>query len=146
MLIYEEIDKSFSCSIDSSSDEKYYFISTSDHTTSEVLFFSKDEDVPKPKIIRKRQRDILYSANSWNNELIIRTNLDALDFKICKSKHSEPEKWIDYIPAKEQVIIGGCTFLKKWMIRSEVKDALSRVLIRDLETEKEVNYRLQMKP
>ena len=61
MLIYEEIDKSFSCSIVSSSDEKYYFISTSDHTTSEVLFFSKDEDVPKPKIIRKRQRDILYS-------------------------------------------------------------------------------------
>ena len=137
MLIYEEMDKSFSCSIDSSSDEKYYFISTSDHTTSEVLFFSRDEDIPKPKIIRKRQRDILYSANSWNNELIIRTNLDALDFKICKSKHSEPGKWIDYIPAKEQVIIGGCTFLKKWMIRSEVKDALSRVLIRDLETEKE---------
>ena len=112
MLIYEEMDKSFSCSIDSSSDEKYYFISTSDHTTSEVLFFSKDEDIPKPKIIRKRQRDILYSANSWNNELIIRTNLDALDFKICKSKHSEPGKWIDYIPAKEQVIIEGVLFLR----------------------------------
>ena len=137
LLIYEEKDKSFSCSINSSSDEKYYFISTSDHTTSEVLFFSKDEKIPNPRVIRERQRDILYSVNSWNNELIIRTNLNALDFKICKSKHSNPENWIDYIPAKNQTIIGGCTFLNKWMIRSEVRNALSKILVRNLKTEKE---------
>ena len=104
------MDKSFSCSIDSSSDEKYYFISTSDHTHLSLVFSKMRHS--ETKDYRKEKRDILYSANSWNNELIIRTNLDALDFKICKSKHSEPGKWIDYIPAREQVIIGGGALLR----------------------------------
>ena len=38
---------------------------------------------------------------------------------------------------KNQTIIGGCTFLNKWMIRSEVRNALSKILVRNLKTEKE---------
>ena len=39
-LIYEEKDEGFTCGIGISSDEKYYFIATSDHTTSEIYFFN----------------------------------------------------------------------------------------------------------
>ena len=99
-------------------------------------FFSKDEKIPNPRVIRERQRDILCYVASWNNEVVIRTNLNALDFKICKSKHSNPENWIDYIPAKNQTIIGGCTFLNKWMIRSEVRSNIY-TFSRNLKTEKE---------
>ena len=38
-LIYEEKDESFTCGIGISSDEKYFFVVTSDHTTSEIYFF-----------------------------------------------------------------------------------------------------------
>ena len=42
-LIFEEKDERFTCSIDTSSCEKFYYIETGEHTTSEVYFFHKDE-------------------------------------------------------------------------------------------------------
>ena len=49
-LIFEEKDDRFTCGIGTSSDEKFYFIITSEHTTSEVYFFSRDENKPQPKL------------------------------------------------------------------------------------------------
>ena len=36
--------------------------------------------------------------------------------------------WEDFIPAKEGTLIGGLIFLKDWIIRSEVSDALVKNL------------------
>jgi len=51
-LIYDEKDKGFTCGIGISSDEKYFFIATSDLTTSEIYFFNVNEDNPKLKLFR----------------------------------------------------------------------------------------------
>ena len=62
-LIFEEKSEAFTVGIGLSSDEKYYFITTSDHNTSEQYYFSVDEDQPKPKLIKKRKKGILYSVD-----------------------------------------------------------------------------------
>ena len=133
-LIYEEMDEGFTCGIDISSDEKYFFISTSDHTTSEIYFFKTDEENPKPKLFKKRQKEIIYSVDSWKSDFFIHTNLNAEDFKICICKHNNINKWHDYVKAASGVLIGGCSFLNDWIIRSEVRDALSKIYIRNLKT------------
>ena len=38
-----------------SSDEKYFFITTSDHNTSEQYYFGVNEKKPKPKLIKKEK-------------------------------------------------------------------------------------------
>ena len=48
-LIFEEKSEAFTASISLSSDEKYYFIKTSDHNTSEQYYFMENEAKPKPK-------------------------------------------------------------------------------------------------
>ena len=55
-LIFEEKSESFTVNISLGSDEKYFFITTSDHNTSEQYFFLADEKNPKPKLIKKRKR------------------------------------------------------------------------------------------
>ena len=45
--------------------------------------------------------------------------------------------WEDFIPAKEGTLIGGLIFLKDWIIRSEVSDALSKIYVRNIKTNKE---------
>jgi oligopeptidase B len=61
-LIFEERSEAFTVSISISSDEKYYFISTSDHNTSEQYYFSVDEAKPTPKLIQKKgERNIIFS-------------------------------------------------------------------------------------
>ena len=131
-LIFEEKSEAFTVSINISSDEKYYFISTSDHNTSEQYYFKIDEKKPNPKLIIKREKGILYSINSWDNKFYNHTNKDAEDFKIDISNSLEKQNWQNFIPAKNEVLIGGCVFLKNWIIRSETSNALDRLFVRNI--------------
>ena len=133
-LIFEEKSEAFTVSIDLSSDEKYYFISTSDHNTSEQYYFAIDEKKPLPKLIRKRQRGVLYSINSWDNNFYNHTNKNAEDFKVDISESLEEQTWKPFILAKDEVLIGGCVFLKNWIIRSEVSNALDKLFVKNIST------------
>jgi len=136
-LIFEEKSEAFTVSMGISSDEKYYFISTSDHNTSEQYYFSINEKIPKPKLILKRERGILYSVSSWNNKFYNHTNKDAEDFKIDISESLEKQNWKSFISAKDEVLVGGFVFLKDWIIRSETSNALDKLFVRKISTNKE---------
>ena len=92
-LIFEEKSEAFTVSIGLSSDEKYFFISTSDHNTSEQYYFEANENKPKPKLIQKRKKGIIYSVNSWNGYFYKHTNENAEDFKIDRCKDISVQKW-----------------------------------------------------
>jgi oligopeptidase B len=133
-LIFEEKSEAFTVSIGLSSDEKYYFISTSDHNTSEQYYFGVNEKVPTPKLIKIREKGILYSINSWNNKFYNHTNKNAEDFKVDISESLENQNWKAFISAKDEVLIGGCVFLKNWIIRSEVSNALDKLFVKNIST------------
>ena len=133
-LVFEEKSEAFTVGISLTSDEKYYLITTSDHNTSEQYYFGVDEITPKPKLIIKRQRGILYSINSWANNFYNHTNNDAEDFKIDISSSLESQSWKPFVHSKNEVLIGGCVFLKNWIIRSETSDALDKLFIRNIST------------
>jgi len=141
-LIFEEKSEAFTVNIELSSDEKYYFITSSDHNTSEQYYFSVDEKNPKPKLIKKRKKGILYSVSSWNGCFYNHTNEEAEDFKIEKCKDLSNQKWELYIPAKEEVLIGGLVFLNEWIIRSETSNALSKIFVKNVKTniEEEIKF------
>ena len=131
-LIFEEKSDAFTVSIGLSSDEKYYFINTSDHNTSEQYYFEVDELKPNPKLIKKRSKGILYSVNSWKNKFYNHTNENAEDFKIDVSDSLINQNWKPFIAPKEETLIGGCTFLENWIIRSETSNALDKLFVRNI--------------
>ena len=133
-LIFEEKSDAFTVGISLSSDEKYYFITTSDHNTSEQYYFKVNEKEPQPKLIKKRKKGILYSINSWDNKFYNHTNEQAEDFKIDITENLDKQNWQPFIDAKEEVLIGGFVFLKNWIIRSETSDALDKLFIRNIAT------------
>ena len=136
-LVFEEKSEAFTVGIGLSSDEKYFFISTSDHNTSEQYYFAVDEENPKPKLIIERKKGIIYSVNSWNGYFYNHTNENAEDFKIDRCKDLSNQNWETYISAKDEVLIGGLVFLNDWVIRSETSNALSRLFVKDKNTNKE---------
>ena len=136
-LIFEEKSEAFTVGITISSDEKYYFITTSDHNSSEQYYFDVSDKNPKPKLIQKREKGILYSVSSWNDSFYIHTNKNAEDFKIEKTDNKNFRNWETFIPAKNGTLIGGLTFLKNWIIRSEVSNALGKIYVRNIKTNTE---------
>jgi len=137
LLIFEEKTPAFTVSINISADEKYYFINSSDHNTSEKYYFKTNEKLPKPKMVRKREKGIIYSVSSWGDYFYIHTNKDAEDFKIERSKSLESNEWEVFIPSKDESMIGGLTFLNNWIIRSELTNALDKIFVRDIKSNKE---------
>ena len=137
ILIFKEESEAFTVGIGLSSDEKYFFITSSDHNTSEQYYFKADEIIPKPKLIDKRKRGIIYSVNSWNGNFYKHTNEDAEDFKIEKTNDLEKKEWETFIPAREEVLIGGLIFLNDWIIRSETSNALSKLILRNPKNDEE---------
>ena len=133
-LIFEEKSEAFTVSIGLSSDEKYYFINTSDHNTSEQYYFHVNEADPSPKLIMKRERGVLYSTNSWDGKFYNHTNKNAEDFKIDITDSLEKQDWKPFILPKKEVLIGGLTFLKNWIIRSETSNALDKLFVRNIST------------
>ena len=133
VLIFDEKDEKFTCSIGTSSDEKFYFILTSEHTSSEVYFFDSADNV-NPKIFFKRKEGVEYSVDSWNGYFWIHTNDEAKDFKICRCKHDDLKNIINFVPPKNNVMIGGFSFLNDWIIRSERNNALEKLFVRNLKT------------
>ena len=131
-LIFEEKSEAFTVSIGLSSDEKYYFINTSDHNTSEQYYFNVNEENPVPKLIIQREKGVLYSVSSWNDKFYNHTNKNAEDFKINISDSLEIQSWKTFIESKNEVLIGGCTFLKDWIIRSETSNALDKIFIKNI--------------
>ena len=141
-LIFEEKSEAFTVGIGLSSDEKYFFILTSDHNTSEQYYFSVDEELPKPKLIKQRKRGIIYSVDSWDDYFYNHTNENAEDFKIDRCKDLSNQKWESYISAKDEVLIGGLVFLNDWILRSEVSNALGKLFAKNVKTniEEEIKF------
>jgi oligopeptidase B len=137
LLIFEEKSEAFTVGIGLSSDEKYFMITSSDHNTSEQYYFNVDENNPKPKLIQKRERGIIYSVNSWDNYFYKHTNENAEDFKIDRCADLVKPKWETFVAAKDEVLIGGLVFLSNWIIRSETSNALGKIILRDPKTDKE---------
>ena len=133
-LIFEEKSEAFTVSIGLSADEKYYFINTSDHNTSEQYYFHVNEAEPSPKLIMKRERGVLYSTSSWDGKFYNHTNKGAEDFKIDVTDNLEKQEWKPFILSKKEVLIGGLTFLKNWIIRSETSNALDKLFVRNIST------------
>ncbi len=133
-LIFEEKSEAFTVGINLSSDEMYYFVTTSDHNTSEQYYFKINEENPKPKLIKKREKGILYFVNSWNNKFYNHTNKDAEDFKIDISERLDKQDWKPFISPKDEVLIGGCVFLKNWIIRTETSNALDKLFAINVST------------
>ena len=141
-LIFEEKDKTFTCGISLSSDEKFFIISTSDHITTEEYFFLSSANSIKPKLFQKREKDIRYSIDSWKEYFYIQTNKDAKDNKILRCKINDITKLEEFIPAKKETVIGGLEFLNDFIIRSEKSDAIPKLFVRDIRTNQEEEIKI----
>ena len=141
-LIFEEKDETFTCGISLSSDEKFFIISTSDHITTEEYYFSSNAVDIKPTLFKKRKKDVRYSLDSWKGYFYVHTNEDARDYKILRCKTDQIDKLETFLPAKKETVIGGLDFLDDYILRAEKSDAISKLYVRNIKTNKEEEIKI----
>ena len=141
-LIFAEKDETFTCGISLSSDEKYFIISTSDHITTEEYFFPSDAENIKPKLFQARKKEVRYSIDAWKGYFYVHTNEDARDYKVLRCKTDQIQNLEVYIPAKKETVIGGLDFLDEYILRGEKSDAIPKLFVRNIKTNKEEEIKI----
>jgi oligopeptidase B len=133
LLIYEEKDPSFFCSINLSKTKNYLFIRTADHETSEYLFINLKLNETKPILFRKRIKKTEYDLEHHEKFFLISTNIDnAKNFKIMISHEESYQKWEEFIPYNKVNLILDFILLKDWLIRLERTEGSENIIILNL--------------
>jgi len=133
LLIYEEKDPSFFCSINLSKTKNYLFIRTADHETSEYLFINLKLNEITPTLFKKRVKKIEYDLEHHEKFFLISTNIDnAKNFKIMISHEESYQKWKEFIPYEKVNLILDFILLKDWLVRLERTEGSENIIILNL--------------
>jgi oligopeptidase B len=133
LLIYEEKDPSFFCSINLSKTKKYLFIRTADHETSEYLFINLQLNETTPVLFKKRTKKIEYDLEHHEKFFLISTNIDeAKNFKIMISHEQSYQKWEEFIAYEKNNLILDFILLKDWLVRLERTEGSENIIILNL--------------
>lgn len=133
LLIYEEKDPSFFCSINLSITKKYLFIRTADHETSEYLFINLKLNQTTPILFKKRIKKIEYDLEHHEKFFVISTNIDnAKNFKIMISHEESYQKWEEFITYERINLILDFIILKDWLVRLERTEGSENIIILNL--------------
>ncbi|CAN1608195.1 PtrB Protease II [Candidatus Pelagibacterales bacterium] len=133
LLIYEEKDPSFFCSINLSKTKKYLFIRTADHETSEYLFINLQLNEITPVLFKKRIKKIEYDLEHHEKFFLISTNTDeAKNFKIMISHEKSYQKWEEFIAYDKDNLILDFILLKDWLVRLERTEGSENIIILNL--------------
>jgi oligopeptidase B len=133
LLIYEEKDPSFFCSINLSKTKNYLFIRTADHETSEYLFINLKLNEITLILFKKRIKKIEYDLEHHEKFFLISTNVDnAKNFKIMISHEESYQKWEEFIPYNSVNLILDFILLKNWLVRLERTEGSENIIILNL--------------
>src|SRR6476620_5319613 len=105
-LVYEEDDDSFYMGIDRSRDDRFLCI-TMESTVSSELRYAPAADPSVFTVLAPRERDIEYQADHLHDRWVIRTNADALNFKVvtAPTQATSRAQWRDWVPHRDDVYI-----------------------------------------
>ncbi|WP_262493942.1 S9 family peptidase [Mariniphaga anaerophila] len=129
-VFYEE-DETFSVSIYKTKSEKYLIIESESTLTSECRFLDAGNPGGKFEIIQPRSRGVEYSVDHFGTDFYIRTNLNALNFKLVKAPVANPgqDNWQEVIPHRENVYFSDFEILKNYLVVSERDRGITRLRV-----------------
>jgi oligopeptidase B len=134
-LIYEEKDETLSVSVSKSRSEGFIFLHSSRTDAAFAQFMSADM-VENPRLIAPLQANVKYYADHAKGaDLLIYTNLDAVNYKLVRTPFSETstENWQDVIPHRADVFLEEVAFFKDFMVVQEKTKGLSTLYIQPWE-------------
>ncbi len=131
-LIYEEKDETLNVWVSKSRSEGFIFLHSSRTDASFGQFMSADK-LEKPRLIAPLQPNVKYYADhARSNELHIYTNLDAVNYRLVKTRidQTTPNHWEDVIPHRGDVFLEEVAFFKDFLVLQEKEKGLAKLIVK----------------
>ena len=140
-LIFHEKDETFNVGVGRTKSNKYLIISSGATLANEYHFVEASKPNDKFKMFLPRERGHEYDLNHFENDFYIRTNRNALNFKLMKTpvNATEEKNWKEVLPYKADVYLEGIEIFKDFLVVSERVKGLDNIKIIEWKTLKEHN-------
>ena len=128
--VYEEADKTLFVEVGRTASGRYVQIMARGTETTETLVVPADKPTAAARVVLKRRDKVRHSADHLNGRWVIRTNEDALNFRLVSApEHAADVRslWRTLVPARDQATLEGFALTTRGIAVQERVDADSRV-------------------
>ena len=131
-LVYEEPDESFDLTVERSKSEHYLLIASESTTSSEWRYTRADDLTFAFKVVVPREEDHEYQLDHLDERFIIRTNWQALNFRIVDvpiGQAQDRAQWRDVIAHDPEVFIQDFELFRTFIAVSERSRGLMNIRV-----------------
>jgi oligopeptidase B len=130
-MVYEEMDETFSSYVYRTKSKDYIVIGSSQTMADEYRIIDAGRPTDAPRVFTPRERGHEHSINHAGDTFYIRTNDGARNFRLMKTPESATSRdnWVEVIPHRENVYLGGFEVFRTLLVVSERENALTQLRI-----------------
>jgi oligopeptidase B len=128
--VFEEVDKTLFVELRRSASGHYVIIALRGTETAETLVVPADRPAAPVRVVLARRDKVRHGADHLHGRWFIRTNEDALNFKLVSAPERAPEVrklWRTLVPAREEATLERFTLLARGVAVQERVQADTRV-------------------
>jgi oligopeptidase B len=128
--VFEEADKTLFVEVGRTASGRYVQIMVRGTETAETLVVPADKPTTPAKVVLKRRDKVRHTADHLNGRWVIRTNEDALNFKLVSAPENAPDVrslWRTLVPAREQATLEAFVLTTRGIAVEERVNADTRV-------------------
>ena len=127
VLVYEEKDDTYSCSVFKTKSRKYLMIGSYQTLSTEYQFLDASNPAGKWQVVHPRESNLEYSVSHFEDKFYIKTNWEAKNFRLMQTSINSTSKsnWQEVIPHRKDVLLSSVNIFKNYLVVNERKDGLS---------------------
>jgi oligopeptidase B len=131
VLVYHEPDDAFTVRIQRTRSGAYLLMTVASATTSEVYYLPADRPEASFHLIHPRQHWLEYYVEHYGESFFIRTNEDALNFKLMQAPVGSPSKanWREVLPHRADTLLEDIDAFHDHLVLYERQNGLPRIRI-----------------
>lgn len=128
-LVTEEPDERFNLGAGRTRDGVYIVVESGSHTTSEACLLRADAPASELVLVAPRRDGIEYYPDHRHGFLYIRVNDAGRNFRLVTAPASEPGRWTELIPHREDMMLEDVSLFSGFAVASERRGGLERLRV-----------------
>lgn len=135
VLVYQEDDETFNCEVGKTRSKRYLLIASSQTVSTEYRYLAADDPEGVFAVFLPRERDHEYHIDHYRDRFFIRTNRDALNFKLMETPDDRmaPRHWKELVGHRDDVLLGPFELFRDFLVLQERHNGLLQLHVRPWE-------------
>ncbi len=133
-VVYEEKDERFEVDVQKSRSQKYIFLVSGSHTTTEARYIPAADPTAEWKVIEPRKQDLEYYPDHNGDSFYIRVNDTGRNFRLVRAPVTDPgsANWREVVAHNPDIMLDDIDLFRNYCVFYERTNGLPQIRVVDL--------------